>query len=119
MLRITARQMQLFANVMRGSFEDSAIRLLRAEYPKTTGAHPDDKLRHFVRVGIERAARHGVAAVTDVERWLRLMMRLGPTFDEDARLGQVRAILARREVDAQFRLDEIEVLAATIGTARD
>jgi hypothetical protein len=79
MLHITAKQMQLFANVMRGNFEDSAIRLLRAEYPKTTGAHSDDKLRHFVKVGIERPGRHGVAAVADVERWLRLMMQLGPT----------------------------------------
>jgi hypothetical protein len=119
MLHITAKQMQLFANVMRASFEDSAIRLLRTEYPKTTGVHPDDKLRHFIKVGIERAGLHGVAAVTDVERWLRLMMRLGPTFDEETSLVEIHAILARREVELQFRLDEVEVLAARIGKARE
>jgi hypothetical protein len=93
--------------------------LLRTEFPKTTAGHADEKMRHFVNFGIEHAARHGVVAVTDVQRWLRLMMSLGPSFDEDQRLQEIRAVLARTDVSAQFRLDEIELLAARFGTIRD
>jgi hypothetical protein len=72
----------------------------------------------FVKLGIDRARAYRVLAVTDVERWLRRMVRLGPKFDEDPRFARVQAILSGPDAEAQQRMDTIEGLAAQLGEAR-
>lgn len=99
-------------------FEDESVALLRAEFPGTTAAHSDQILRQFVRLGIERAHAYQVVVVTDVERWLRLMVRLGPKFDEDPQYLRVLDILVKRDMDAKLRMDEIDVLTVSLGESR-
>lgn len=118
MLKIKAAQMRSLGAHARQRFEESAVALLRAEFPQTTAGRPDDLLRQFVRAGIERARVHGIAAVTDVERWLRLMVRLGPKFDEDPRFPSLRAILDEHDASAEQRMDALEQAAAPLGENR-
>jgi hypothetical protein len=110
--------MQVLGAAARQRFEDESVALLRAEFPSTTAAHSDQVLRQFVSLGIERARAYQVVAVTDVERWLRLMVRLGPKFDEDPQHLGVRDILVKREMDAKLRMDEIDVLTVGLGAPR-
>jgi hypothetical protein len=115
-IHISADQMRTLGAAMRRQFEVDAIALLRRTYPVATAKHADDALRLFVRHGIERAKASRMDAVTDVQRWLCLMLRLGPYFDtsDDQHLATIRAVLDNAEVYGPLRLDEAEALAAEI-----
>ena len=118
-IHISADQMRLLGAAMRRQFEVDAIALLRQAYPVTTARHADDALQLFVRHGIERAKASRMDAVTDVQRWLCLMLRLGPYFDtsDDLHLAGIRAVLDNVEVYGPLRLDEAEALASEITPA--
>ncbi len=118
-LLITADQMRALGAAMHRQFEIDAIALLRRSYPVTTARHTDDTMLLFVRHGIKRAKASRMNAVTDVQRWLSLMLRLGPYFDTsgEPRLAAIRAKLDNVEVYPPLRLDEIEALAAAISPA--
>lgn len=115
-LHITAEQMRILGEGMRRQFEMDSIAMLRRNYPQTCAKHTDDALLLFVRHGIERAKASRMDAVTDVQRWLCLMLRLGPYFDSatDARQAGIQAVLDNVEVYAPLRLDEAEALASLI-----
>jgi hypothetical protein len=70
----------------------------------------------FVRHGIERAKLSRMDSVSEVQRWLRLMLRLGPYFDSDdaPHLAGIRAALVNLEIYGPLRLDEAEALASVI-----
>jgi hypothetical protein len=113
---ITAAQMKALGAAMRRQFEIDALAMLRCMHPQTTGKHSDHTLQSFVRHGIERAKLSRLESVSEVQRWLRLMLRLGPHFDSDdaPRLAGIRAGLANFEVYGPLRLDEAEALASAI-----
>ena len=117
--RITREQMAALGAAMRRQFEVDALAMLRRDHPQATARHPDDVMQLFVRHGIERARLGGIDTVSDVQRWLRLMLRLGPYFDSDdaPHLGGVRAALANVEIWGPLRLDEAEALAEHIAPA--
>src|SRR6516164_299562 len=111
MLVIRAQQMEVLGAYMAAAFEKDCVALLRRDYPEITRDAPDDELRAFVRDGIERAAQYGIDTVSNVQRWLDLMMRLGAHFDEDPRCAAVQAALAKDALPAEARLDEAMALA--------
>lgn len=113
--------MRVLGQAMRRRFVVDAIALLRKNHPVTTARHADDALSLFVRHGIERAKANRMEAVTDVQRWLALMLRLGPHFDTstDAHLAAIRAVLDNVEVYPPLRLDEAEALAKVIAPIPD
>jgi len=115
-IQITAEQMRVLGAAMRRQFEVDAIALLRRSHPMTTSRHAGDALLLFVRHGIERAKASRMDSVTDVQRWLSLMLQLGPYFDtsDEPRLAAIRAVLDNVEVYGPLRLDEAEALAADI-----
>jgi hypothetical protein len=113
-MRIHREQMKAMAEAMRCRFETEAMAMLRRMYPESTARHPDETLQLFVRHGIQRARLNGLDAVTDIERWLRLMMRLGPHFDSDERLVDIRGVLGRVEIYGPLRLEEVETMASRI-----
>jgi hypothetical protein len=93
---------------MRESFESDMVARLRDTYPAQASRHTDAALLAFVRAGIQRAETYRVDTVSDVERWIDLMVRMGPQFDSDPRWPEVLETLRQQEVDAQIRLDMIE-----------
>jgi hypothetical protein len=115
-IQITAEQMRILGTAMRRQFELDAIAMLRQSHPETAAKHADEALRLFVRHGIERANANGMDAVSDVQRWLRLMLRLGPYFDSGTEpdLACIRAVIDNVEVYGPLRLDEAETLASAI-----
>lgn len=115
-LHITTEQMKALGAGMRRQFEIDALALLRGAYPQATSRHSDDVMQLFVRHGIERARLSGMQTVAEVQRWLRLMLRLGPYFDTDesAHLAGVRAALANVEIYGPLRLAKAEALAVAV-----
>jgi hypothetical protein len=109
-MEISEEQMLAFAPQMQRQFEETCAVMLRSAYPEITAPHPHEKLIELIRFGAERAARHGIVADDDVERWLHLMMRLGPRFDDDPRHAQLREILADGDTEVGVRLNKVESL---------
>lgn len=116
MLSIGDTQAQIFAKQMQAQFESVCVAMLRDTYPEVTAKHRDEKLLELVRYAIERAQGRGLLVEADWERWLHLMMRLGPRFDEDPHQVQVNTILTDRSIDPSLQLDAIENLLATAAT---
>lgn len=117
---VTPDQMQTLTEAARRRGEARWIARLREAFPRSTARHPDETLRLFVRHGLERARLAGIEAPAEVERWLRLMMRLGAYFDTDARLAEVAAALAGDlTLPAAGRLDAAEALAARVAAEPD
>jgi hypothetical protein len=113
-MQIEARQMKALGASMRDRFERDALAMLRRTYPAATADRDDALLLRFVRHGIERARLAELQAVTDIERWLCLMMRLGPNFDSDPELVPIHAALSNVEVYGPLRLDAVEALAERV-----
>lgn len=115
-MQITEAQMKVLGAAMRRQFEIDALAMLRRLHPQTTGRHSDDALQLFVRHGVERAKFSRLESVSEVQRWLRPMLRLGPYFDSDdtPHLSGIRAALGNVEVYGPLRLDEAEALASAI-----
>jgi hypothetical protein len=118
-LHICADQMKRLGDAMHDRFVLDAVARLRRRFPETTARHGDDTMRLFVRHGIERARQHRLQAVTDVQRWLDLMMHLGPYFDTAGQpeFAAVRAALDKLETYGPIRLDEAEAAAARVAPA--
>ena len=119
MLTINDQQAQIFATQMQAQFESVCVAMLRDSYPEVTAKHRDEKLLELVRYARERAQGRGLVTEADWERWLHLMMRLGPRFDEDPRQVQVNSILTDGSIDPRLKLDAIENLLATADTPVD
>lgn len=113
-LHITAEQMKALGAGMRRPFEIDTLAMLRRAYPQATARHADHVMQPFVRHGIERARLGRMHTVAEVQRWLRLMLCLGPCFDTDesAHLAGGRAALANVEIHGPLRRDKAEALAA-------
>lgn len=118
-LHISADQMKRLGDAMHHSFELGAVTRLRRLFPETTARHSDDTMLLFVRHGIARARQHELVTVTDVQRWLDLMMHLGPYFDTAGQpeFAPVRAALDNFEIYGPLRLDEAEAAAARVAPA--
>ena len=112
---VTPDQMQIMNEAVRQREEARWVARLRAAFPGSTARHPDETLRLFVRHGVERARLARLEAPAEVERWLRLMMRLGAYFDADARFAEVgTALLGDLGQPAAARLAAAEALAARL-----
>ena len=110
-LQFSREQMDQLGRDMRERFERDCVRQLRGRQPEQTAKHDDATLLAFVQHGVHRAALARVDRVSDVLAWLELMLRLGPRFDEDARLQAVQRALADAETPAEVRLAEARRLA--------
>jgi hypothetical protein len=83
MLTISNAQMDVLGRQPRARFEADLARHLRQYFP-----HECERgdVAGFVRMGIDRAAAHGVDTQGDTALYLNLMAMLGAEFDEDPQL---------------------------------
>ena len=118
-LHIDAKQMKTMSDAMRVRFELDSMAMLRQTYPEFTARHVDETLHRFVRHGIERAKLSNMTTVAEIERWLRLMMQLGPYFDTagDDGLDHIRTVIHKVDIYGPIRLDEAEAMALRIAPA--
>jgi hypothetical protein len=102
--RIRDAQLDVFSRERMDAFVERMAERIEDRAARWT-AGPGE-VRALIREEIERAARHGVAAQGDVERYLGLLGALGPAFDE--RVAWARAILGRDDLDAEHKLHRLE-----------
>lgn len=103
MLKILPGQMTQLAERAQADFVVAMRSHLRSGYPERCGSMSDDELTGLIREGMERARSHGIEIDFDIQRYLELMVVLGPRFDRE--LDWAAAILGRADFSARIRVD--------------
>lgn len=78
-----------------------------AENLRTYGVG-DQEIFDFVRYGMQRARSWGVEYREDISLFLETMMLLGPQFDEDPAIPEVRRILEAPSYRGDEKMEQIE-----------
>ena len=93
MITIRKRQMAVFAEVETQKFVDRMVIHLKKFFPKQCEAMGEPQLRDTIQYGIKRAATYGIAAKSDVYKYVDLMVVFGRDFDTDKRFAWAGEIL--------------------------
>ena len=113
MLTVRKQQLDALGAYMRQSFEDRVAQHLVREWPlqvrKLLSAGGSEKpVRDLIQLGIQKAARYGIESEADVMRFIELMVRILPEFDEQKELGWARAILDDRSLPGAAKIGLIQ-----------
>lgn len=95
MLIIRKDQMDEFNKIAEQNFADKLITYLRDKQTVWVKNSQDEELRQRVRWGINRARWHGLTWESSIMKYVSLMFRIAPNFDE---YPPVAALLARTDV---------------------
>jgi hypothetical protein len=102
MLSIRPEQLAALAAPQEARFVDSLAEQLGAPHAQVAEA-------------VGRALALGLETETDVARWVGWTLRLGPALEQEP---EVAALLAHPGLDAEAKLDEIELWLATLPHTR-
>jgi hypothetical protein len=127
MLTIRKEQMNVLSAYMGQAFEERIIRHIRQNFPDQykqlgdTDAR-EDNLRKLIRQGIERARRYGIESERDAARFVELMIRIGPTFEELPEYAWAKAVLSDPNISGHGRVElihqQLESRTASANAAR-
>jgi hypothetical protein len=107
MFTIRREQMETLRIHVVAQYVEQAVRRIRAQFPATCAALGPDGTEALVKDGVARAERHGIEENREVDRFIDLMLRLAPTFDELPAFAWARAILDTGDLDERAKLDLI------------
>jgi hypothetical protein len=102
LLIIRKEQMDALDDHARKSFADRLINYLRERQGVWVANSPDAELRQRVNWGIARARSHGFQWESSIMKFVALMFRIAPNFDE---YPPIEALLARKDVPLEQRAD--------------
>ncbi len=108
MLNIRQDQLETLDKIAEARFAERLVAYLREKQSIWVKHSPDDELRKRVRWGINRARSHGFTWESSIMKFVGLMFRIAPNFDE---YPPVAAVLVRTDVPrdelADLLFDEI------------
>ena len=99
---IRKQQMNTLDDQAQKSFTDRMMKYLREKQTVWVANSPDDELRRRVNSGVARARSHGFEWESSVMKFVGLMFRFAPNFDE---YPPIEALLARKDVPSEQRAD--------------
>ena len=102
-------QVEVFSREVVEVFVDRMVERLERDFPGELarwGEAPRGDLRRTIRAGIDRAEGYGLSREREVLRFVDLMARLGPSFDE--RLPWAAEILRRGDLAAAKKTQHLE-----------
>lgn len=104
MLTIRQDQIEHFDKIAEERFVDRLIGYLRDKQSVWIENSPDEELRQRVEWGIKRARWHGFTWESSIMKFVALMFRIAPNFDE---YPPIAALLARTDVPKDELADEL------------
>ena len=81
-------------------FVDQLMGYLRSKQTIWVARYPDEELRHKILWGIARARTHGFTGASDIAKFVGLVFRVAPNFDE---YPSIDALLSRTDVPPEER----------------
>lgn len=94
MLVIRESQLAAFADASQAGLERRLRAGLAESFPQRVARASEPALTALVRLGIEKAAAHGLEAEADVQSYLRLMVLLGSHWEQDPQSAWAAAMLS-------------------------
>ncbi|MGH8666365.1 MAG: hypothetical protein ACREUX_19050 [Burkholderiales bacterium] len=94
MLVIRESQLAAFADASQAGFERRLRAGLAEPFPQCAARSNETALAALVRLGIEKAAAHGLEAEAEVQSYLHLMLLLGSHWEQDPQSAWAAAMLA-------------------------
>ena len=101
-LKITSATFDSFQPSAEEAFVEDLLRFARRELETWVRHDPDDILRERIRSGIARARSHGFQWQSSIAKFVSLMLRFAPNFDE---YPPIRQLLDRMDVEPESRAD--------------
>jgi hypothetical protein len=101
-MKIPAAKFDAFQSSAEEAFVNDLLRFARRELEVWVRHDPDDILRERIRSGIARARSHGFAWQSSIAKFVSLMLRFAPNFDE---YPPIRQLLDRTDVEPEARAD--------------
>lgn len=108
MLTIRNAQMETLSRYMLEQAANRLAQHLRANFPDHTELWDEPTMQELVRLGLRRAADHGIRAERDIRRYLEYMVLLSPGFDTDPATAWAGVILRRRDLNGSARMRRID-----------
>jgi hypothetical protein len=93
MLTIRKEQMAVFREPAISDYVKRTIVHLKECFSEKCDALGEQELGKIVRHGIQRSASYRITTEGDVRRYIDLMLRFGPDFDQDPELPWASSIL--------------------------
>jgi len=108
MLNIRPGQMEAFEQAALRRFENDMVAHLRKFAPRHCEILDEEALRKIIRLGIERARKHGFTNVGPVRFFLEMMFLFGSDFDTDPQLPWAAEVLTDKAIkDQALRADRL------------
>lgn len=107
MVMIRREQMEVLSKYMFEQFEDRMVAHLRATFADKIKDTPDETLRAFIRIGVDKAEKYGVLVEIDIMQFLEFMMKWGRDFDLDPARDQAQKILRDQNLDGHVKMDQL------------
>ena len=98
MLTITKPQMAVFREPAINDYVKRTVVHLNESFPEKCEALGEAKVRETVKYGILRSASYGISTEGDVRRYVDLMVKFGPDFDQDPELPWAASILNNQAI---------------------
>ena len=111
MLIIRDTQMQAFANMLAGAFEQTALAHLRQSLPEACAEIGETAVRQSIRLAVRKCAQYQFDTVSETLRYLNIMYWVGFDFDEDPECPWAQKILNNENLDSEEKLDALEQAA--------
>jgi hypothetical protein len=107
MFIVRKAQLAAFQQAAVTDFEDRMVAHLPEVFPEESAARGEAGLRALIRLGIERAARHGLTQEYDACLYFHVMLALGERFDDDPEISWARAALEETALSASARIESL------------
>jgi len=103
-MRISTDQLGEMQRLRALAFEDRVLAHLRKHHAKRIDRYPDDEVRTYIRMCIERSRRiYKLETEQAIVCYTELPLLLGPKFELDRRYSAIPALLGRQSFDQNAR----------------
>lgn len=121
MLTIRKEQMAAIQAHVRRKYEDRVIARIAKAYPERYKQDGEEKVRYFVKAGIEKSEKHNIEEDDDAERLILLLFVQGLDFEKSPQKAECRRILEDKELPADAKVSllyrELDTLGPSPGQA--
>lgn len=107
MFKISHRQMDVFSQYMKQSFEERMVQYLRKFFPQRCEEFGALRVRELIRQGVMTAATYDISRECDVARYITLMFSLRADFDTHPETAWAAPLLKDGARSAAERLEQL------------
>jgi hypothetical protein len=119
MITIRRDQISAFKDAALKAFEDETVYYIKEVLPDRFNSLGEADIRRIICLGVSRSALHNITLRLDVQRYIVLMLRLVPDFDDNPITWWAKSILVDTSIESEEKLDQVEAYAIITSSFRE